>query len=75
MDHLQPVAVDGWRLVHADTGDAVSRHQEVKDFRGDRGVITGGRPPAGFGKSGYVWTAEGAEFYPSVFGLKWVPAF
>jgi hypothetical protein len=45
---------------------------EYTDFRGDSARIMGGRAPHKPGSEGKVWTDEGGEFYPSVFGLRWM---
>ena len=65
-----PITDGDWTL-NDETGAPVMHGQTVTSFKGETCEIVGGRSPAGFGKSGYVWTAEGAQFYPSVFDLRW----
>lgn len=45
--------------------------QTVTSFRGDKAIVTGGRPPLTEVSTGRVIVA-GGEYYPSVFDLKWV---
>ncbi|NDF15536.1 hypothetical protein EB061_09470, partial [bacterium] len=64
-------------LVFEKTLKPVCIGQKVKDFRGDYAVVTGGRAPHKPSSEGKVWVREGTserEYYPSVFGLKWVPS-
>lgn len=65
------ITQDGWTLTD-EAGNPIAIGQEVTDFRGDKATLKGGRSPAGAGKSGYVWTTDGAEFYPQIFKLRWV---
>lgn len=62
---------DGWTLT-TEQGEPVHYGQEFSSNNGLTANMNGGRPPHGPGKSGYVWTEGGAEYYPSVFGLRWV---
>ena len=64
--------VDNWLLVNESTGTEVNAGDPIVSFRGIATVCTGGRPPHKLGSTGKVWTASGADFYPSVFGLKWI---
>ncbi len=68
----QAIKKNGWTLVHARTGTPVQEGEEVLNFRGEADTLTGGAPPHKPSSSGFVWTQGGAEFYPSVFDLKWV---
>jgi hypothetical protein len=61
-----------WALVHTETGLAVYRGEILPDFRGDAGVIVGGRAPHKPSSTGRVHTANGGESFPSVYGLKWI---
>lgn len=45
--------------------------QTVTSLRGDKVIVTGGRPPLTEASTGRVIVA-GGEYYPSVFDLKWV---
>ena len=46
----------------------------MRSFRGESYVITGGRPPHKPESTGKVWTSDNGEYYPGVFGLRWVKA-
>ena len=58
-------------LIDEKTGKAAQVGDVLTDFRGDTSTLTGMREPQHAGSSGRVFTDEG-EFFPSVFGLKWV---
>lgn len=67
-----------WRLVH-ENGEPVVEDAIVEDFRGEKATVIGGSRPAHPGSTGrvsvLVSAARGgfvAEYYPSVYGLKWV---
>jgi hypothetical protein len=45
---------------------------EYTDFRGGSAIITGGKAPHKPGSQGKVWTRDGGEYFPSVFGLVWM---
>lgn len=45
--------------------------QTVTSFRGDKAIVTGGRPPLTEESTGRVIVAGGV-YYPSMFDLKWV---
>ena len=70
-DTAQPITRDGWSL-QTEQGEPVCYGQEFTSGNDLTAPISGGRPPAGPGKSGYVWTEGGAEYYPHVFKLRWV---
>ena len=53
-------------------GQEVREGDDIVDFRGTPDVITGGTPPHKPSSTGRVTVASGGEFYPSVFGLRWV---
>lgn len=61
-----------WALINEATGFAVFRGEILPDFRGDAGVIVGGYAPHKPSSTGRVRTADGQEFFPSVYGLKWI---
>jgi len=57
-------------------GIEVKYGQEIVDFRGDRFIFHGGRPPQCKGKSGKVWVTSNEypnqqEYYDKVFGISW----
>jgi hypothetical protein len=77
----KPVAttarINGMKLVHEATGVEVQIGEEVTDFRGDKATVTGfgtPRSPASEGRVHVKQEGFDCEFYPSVFGLKIVPA-
>ncbi len=63
-------------------GAPVEIGAKIVSFRGEVYWLQGGRPPRHSGSSGYVWVVKrkkdlkndlaSAEYYPSVFDLKWV---
>lgn len=62
---------NGWTLTDQ-RGKPISIGQPVTSGRGDVTTLRSGTPPHRPGVSGYVETEDGAEFYPTVFGLRWV---
>lgn len=62
-----------WKLVNATTGEEVKHLDTVIDFRGDKAYVRQslGIPPHKPGSTGRIHTSTG-EYYPSVFGCKWV---
>lgn len=72
MLEIKEIKKDGWTLVYERTGKPVTEGDVVLDFRGEADTIKGGRPPHKPSSSGFVWTQDGRECYPSVFDLKWV---
>lgn len=58
-------------LVHKNNRVAVVVGAEVLDHRGAPAQLTGGRAPHKPSSQGFVYTARGAEFYPSVFNCEW----
>lgn len=52
--------------------EGVLKGTKAADFRGHVDTIVGGRAPHHSGSTGKVWTADGREYYPSVFDMKWV---
>jgi hypothetical protein len=63
--------VNDWVLVHEETNEEVEAGASVTSFRGEPDVVKGGTPPHKPSSTGRVWV-NGGEFFPSVFGLKWV---
>lgn len=62
-----------WELrFEEDLTERVRKGVKAYTFRGDRDTIVGGRAPHHAGSTGKVWTADGREYYPSVFAMKWV---
>ncbi len=61
-----------WELRYADTDERVPKNTVATSRRGDRWVITGGRAPRHSGSTGRVWIADGREYFPGVFDMKWV---
>jgi hypothetical protein len=62
-----------FRLV-TKAGEPVALDSELTDFRGDTATLVSARPPHKPASSGFVYVEtedDRAEYYPSVFGLKW----
>lgn len=67
------------KLVYADAQDlTVSTGDTLVDFRGETATLIGATPPHKPSSTGrvYVRDEDGhqCEYYPSVYGLKWVEA-
>ena len=58
-------------LVDKVTGKEIIEGDEVKDFRGERRVVRGGKAPQHSGSTGKVWLDYGELFAPAI-GAKWV---
>jgi hypothetical protein len=56
----------------SDAQEGVLKGTKAATFRGEVHTITDGRAPHKPGSTGRVYTAEGNEYYPSVFDMKWV---
>jgi len=62
-----------WHLCwDGDLAEPVRKGTKAADFRGHVDTIVGGRAPHKPGSTGRVWTADGREYFPSVFDMKWV---
>lgn len=63
-----------WELHWEDSfpDERVAKNTKAATFRGEVHTIVGGRAPRHSGSTGKVWTAEGHEYFPPVFGMKWV---
>lgn len=61
-----------WKLVLEKTGEPVVFGQSYPDFREKFSIITGGTPPHKPQSTGRVEAGAGFEFFPGVFGMKWV---
>ena len=65
------------RLINTTTRQQISTGAIVQDFRGQRWILEGGRPPHKPSSTGFVWVRSvdgrglSREFYPSVIGAKW----
>ena len=59
-------------LCHQGTNEPLCINEQVTSFRGERATITGGRAPQHTNSEGKVWTADGGEYFASVFGLHWL---
>lgn len=77
---LTSVGWDGrtYALAHERTNQYVAAGAEVTSFRDKQYKLEGGRAPKQVSSQGEVWVSqEGGggqtSFYPSVFGLRWVP--
>ena len=67
----QEIKHGGWALQYED-GKPVCVGDTIVCRRGDTYTINGGRPPHKPSSTGRVWTANGSEFFPTVFDLRWV---
>jgi hypothetical protein len=56
----------------SDAQEGVLKGVTALDFRGNSDVIIGGRAPHKPSSTGRVWTADGREYFPSVFDMQWV---
>jgi hypothetical protein len=66
-------ALRQWHLCwDGDVAEPVLKGTKAADFRGHVDTIIGGRAPHHSGSTGRVYTADGREYYPSVFDMKWV---
>lgn len=67
-----------WTLVDSTTGEYPSIGDEVVSFRGEEFILDGGAAPRTENSTGRVYVKPinhpnlSSEFFPSVFGLKWV---
>jgi hypothetical protein len=61
-----------WELRYKDSNERVLKGTKAADFRGHVDTIIGGRAPRHSGSTGRVWTADGREYFPTVFDMKWV---
>lgn len=61
-----------WVLCYQDTDQPIRKGTMAYDFRGNVDTIVGGRAPRKPWSTGRVECADGAEFYPSVYGMQWV---
>jgi hypothetical protein len=61
-----------WELRYKDSNERVAKGVTALDFRGEVDTIIGGRAPRHSGSTGKVWTADGREYFPSVFDMQWV---
>lgn len=52
-------------------GSPVKPGEILEDFRGDQARILGGQAPHKPSSTGQIYTSAG-NYYPSVFGCKWV---
>lgn len=65
-----------YELIDTKTNKPARMGQFITDFRGDTATLTDARPPHKPSSSGFVYVVDAlghsGEYYPSVFGLKWV---
>ena len=77
-NYVTSVGYDGklWLLLRegGTALNAVREGETVRSYRGEDCVLTGGRAPHKPGSTGKVWTSDNGEYYPGVFGLRWVKA-
>ena len=72
-DYITDGACREWLLCW-DSGlaEPVLKGSIAISYRGERHTITGGRAPHKPGSTGRVECADGREYYPGVFDMKWV---
>lgn len=58
-------------LKNVRTAQPVERGQTLESFRGEQLAIIGGRAPHHAASTGRVWTEDGREYFPAVFGCTW----
>jgi hypothetical protein len=56
----------------SDAQEGVLKGTKAATFRGEVHTITDGRAPHKPGSTGRVYTADGREYFPSVFDMQWV---
>ena len=56
----------------SDAQEGVLKGTKAATFRGEVHTITDGRAPHKPSSTGRVWTADGREYFPSVFDMQWV---
>lgn len=72
------ISKNGFILVHQDSGERTVKSEMVKCFRNETYILEGGNPPHKSSSQGKVWVSLlgnknfNREYYPSVFGLKWI---
>jgi len=73
MQQLTSTGYDGkkWLLIDQVTQRSVRQGDIRVSFKGDACVIMGGSAPHKPSSTGRVHTAQGREFFPSVFGCVW----
>lgn len=72
-DYITDGACREWVLCwDSDLAEPVLKGSTAISYRGHAAVIIGGRAPHKPGSTGKVWTADGREYYPGVFDMKWV---
>ena len=64
------------KLINSTTKKEIKEGDRVTTFRGEKGTLTGNRPPQHEGSTGKVYVKFGAEgsereYYPSVIGAEW----
>ena len=62
--------MQNWQLIDANN-NPVTVGDVIVSFRGEQATLKGCSPPQHAGSTGRVY-AGGGEYYPSVYGLKWV---
>ena len=70
---LTSTGYDGkkWLLIDTYTQRSVNIGDALVSHKGDAYVVTGGSAPKKPSSTGRVYTAQGREFFPSVFNCAW----
>lgn len=73
-EQIKGIGYDGkmWLLIDEVTQISVKVGQVLTDFRGGKDVARDGRAPHKPSSTGHVQTSAGGEFYPGVYGCKWI---
>ena len=73
-EQIKGIGYDGklWLLIDDVTQISVKVGDIRESFRGEKAIMEDGTPPHKPGSTGRVRTSEGAEFYPNVYGCKWM---
>jgi len=73
-EQIKGIGYDGklWLLIDSVTQVSVERGQVLTDFRGEKEMVRDGTPPHKSNSTGRIRMAPGNEYFPSVYGCKWI---
>ena len=71
---IKGIGYDGklWLLIDEVTQKSVERGQVLTDFRGEKEMVRGGTAPHKSNSTGRIRMAPGSEYFPGVYGCKWI---
>ena len=74
MDQIKGIGYDGklWLLIDEVTQISVKVGDVRESFRGEKQMVRDGTPPHKAGSTGRIYMTPGREYYPGVYGCKWV---